>query len=145
MFEKFKKERGLKINNILIENKKILIENRKELQQKSLELNTLKSEIDSLRAKLDENKQKRIEQGLSEQEAILDQEEFSCINSLRAAKFTYKTLLTEINSLRPKIEYCQNSVDKARQDLLLQFDIWFKHTFVTPTTDGENINFTYHC
>ncbi|KAH0627685.1 hypothetical protein JD844_003781 [Phrynosoma platyrhinos] len=134
-FEDFKSERGSEINRIFKENKSILNDRRKKMNEVAHRVNMLKREMDTTRQALEAQKLEREQQGEylnDEGQIIIDEEEFLLIMKLKDLRKQYRADYNELRDLRSEVQYCQHLVDRCRNRLLTEFEIWYNESFLIP-------------
>ncbi|KAK3083432.1 hypothetical protein FSP39_022438 [Pinctada imbricata] len=133
-FEEFKRERGVEINRILVENKEILATKKKQYGDLARQINNTKVEIDRSRQKLEHLKEEREANGPQYNEdgdVIIGEEEFLEVKNLKDLKTRYRNGHDELKTLRGEVQYCQKLVDQCRQRLIQEFDTWYAESFLS--------------
>uniref|UniRef100_A0A8C2TG45 Kinesin-like protein n=1 Tax=Coturnix japonica TaxID=93934 RepID=A0A8C2TG45_COTJA len=135
-FEQFKEECGSEINRIFKENKSILLARRKRSSTVARRINIIKQEIEDIKKALEAQKQERLQQGEyvdEEGHLIIDEKEFLLIMKLKDLKEEYRCSYAERQDLKAEIQYCQQMVDRCRNKLVSEFEIWYSESFLIPT------------
>ncbi|XP_048806286.1 kinesin-like protein KIF9 isoform X1 [Lagopus muta] len=135
-FEQFKEECGSEINRIFKENKSILLARRKRSSTVARRINTIKQEMEDIKKALEAQRQERSQQGEYVDEKgrlIIDEKEFLLIMKLKDLKEEYRCSYAELQDLKAEIQYCQHLVDRCRNKLISEFEIWYSESFLIPT------------
>ncbi|NXL93378.1 KIF9 protein, partial [Alectura lathami] len=135
-FEQFKEESGSVINRIFKENKSILLARRKRSSAVTRRINSIKQELEEIRKALESQKQERMHQGEYVDEdghLIVEEKEFLLIMKLKDLKEEYRCGYAELQDLKAEIQYCQRLVDRCRNKLISEFEIWYSESFLIPT------------
>ncbi|XP_052552924.1 kinesin-like protein KIF9 isoform X1 [Tympanuchus pallidicinctus] len=135
-FEQFKEECGSEINRIFKENKSILLARRKRSSTVARRINIIKQEMEDIKKALEAQKQERSQQGEYVDEKgrlIIDEKEFLLIMKLKDLKEEYRCSYAELQDLKAEIQYCQHLVDRCRNKLISEFEIWYSESFLIPT------------
>ncbi|NXF85181.1 KIF9 protein, partial [Eubucco bourcierii] len=134
-FELFKKEGGSEISQIFKKNKSILLARKKRSRAVVQRINSIKQEMEGIQKALEVQQQLRLQEGEyvdEEGQIIIDEEEFLLIMKLKDLKEEYKSGYAELKDLKAEIQYCQNLVDRCRNKLISEFDIWYSESFLIP-------------
>ncbi|NWR41338.1 KIF9 protein, partial [Regulus satrapa] len=134
-FEIFKTKAGQEIHQIFRENKRILISRKKRSHSVAQGINHIKQQMEGIKEALEAQKRKRRQEGEYTDEkgqVIIDEKEFSLILKLKELKEEHRAGFTELQDLKAEIQYCQQLVDKCRQRLISEFEIWYNETFGIP-------------
>ncbi|GBG65203.1 hypothetical protein CBR_g49995 [Chara braunii] len=126
---------GKALNESLIENKKSLKDKKQRIKEVATTINAIKHEIDSLRARIEGKKAEKMalyeEDGqLPEEVEVMDEEEFESVVKLKDLKKKYRTFYEELTTLRSEADYISKLVDHCTQQLLMDFDSWYKQVFL---------------
>uniref|UniRef100_A0A8C3M076 Kinesin-like protein n=1 Tax=Chrysolophus pictus TaxID=9089 RepID=A0A8C3M076_CHRPC len=135
-FEQFKEECGSEINRIFKENKSILLARRKRSSTVARRINIIKQEMEDIKKALEAQRQERSQQGEYVDEKgrlIIDEKEFLLIMKLKDLKEEYRCSYAELQDLKAEIQYCQHLVDRCRNKLISEFEIWYRESFLIPT------------
>ncbi|XP_031463640.1 kinesin-like protein KIF9 isoform X2 [Phasianus colchicus] len=135
-FEQFKEECGSEINRIFKENKSILLARRKRSSTVARRINIIKQEMEDIKKALEAERQERSQQGEYVDEKgrlIIDEKEFLLIMKLKDLKEEYRCSYAELQDLKAEIQYCQHLVDRCRNKLISEFEIWYSESFLIPT------------
>ncbi|XP_010710607.1 kinesin-like protein KIF9 isoform X2 [Meleagris gallopavo] len=135
-FEQFKEECGSEINRIFKENKSILLARRKRSSTVARRINIIKQEMEDIKKALEAQRQERSQQGEYVDEKgrlIIDEKEFLLIMKLKDLKEEYRCSYAELQDLKAEIQYCQHLVDRCRNKLISEFEIWYSESFLIPT------------
>ncbi|XP_021242030.1 kinesin-like protein KIF9 isoform X2 [Numida meleagris] len=135
-FEQFKEECGSEINRIFKENKSILLARKKRSSTVGRRINIIKQEIEDIKKALEAQRQERLQQGEyvdEEGHLIIDEKEFLLIMKLKDLKEEYRLSYAELQDLKAEIQYCQHLVDRCRNKLVSEFEIWYSESFLIPT------------
>ncbi|XP_072183741.1 kinesin-like protein KIF9 [Excalfactoria chinensis] len=135
-FEQFKEECGSEINRIFKENKSILLARRKRSSTVARRINIIQQEMEDIKKDLEAQKQERLQQGEYVDEKgrlIIDEKEFLLIMKLKDLKEEYRCSYAERQDLKAEIQYCQKLVDRCRNKLISEFEIWYSESFLIPT------------
>ncbi|KAM9573349.1 kinesin-like protein KIF9 isoform 2-T3 [Guaruba guarouba] len=134
-FEMFKEEYGSEISRIFKENKSILLDRKKRRSTVTQRINSIKLEMESIKKALEDQQQERWQQGEYVDEKghiIIDEKEFLLIVKLKELKEEYRSSYAELQDLKAEIEYCQDLVNKCRNKLISEFEIWYNESFLIP-------------
>ncbi|XP_042690223.1 kinesin-like protein KIF9 isoform X3 [Centrocercus urophasianus] len=134
-FEQFKEECGSEINRIFKENKSILLARRKRSSTVARRINIIKQEMEDIKKALEAQRQERSQQGEYVDEKgrlIIDEKEFLLIMKLKDLKEEYRCSYAELQDLKAEIQYCQHLVDRCRNKLISEFEIWYSESFLIP-------------
>ncbi|XP_035172011.1 kinesin-like protein KIF9 [Oxyura jamaicensis] len=135
-FEQFKEECGREINRIFKENKSILLARKKRSATVARRINFIKQEMEDIKKALEAQRQERWQQGEYVDEKghlIVDEEEFLLIMKMKDLKEEYRSAYAELQDLKAEIQYCQHLVDRCRNKLIAEFEIWYSESFLIPT------------
>ncbi|NXI75014.1 KIF9 protein, partial [Anseranas semipalmata] len=135
-FEQFKEECGSEINRIFKENKSILLARKKRSSTVAQRINIIKHEMEDIKKALEVQRQERWQQGEYVDEKghlIIDEHEFLLIMKLKDLKEEYRSGYAELQDLKAEIQYCQHLVDRCRNKLISEFEIWYSESFLIPT------------
>ncbi|NWZ48728.1 KIF9 protein, partial [Haliaeetus albicilla] len=134
-FEQFKEECGSEISRIFKENKSILLARKKRSSTVAQRINFIKHEMEGIKKALEAQKQERWQQGEYVDEKgqiIIDEQEFLLIMKLKDLKEEYRSGYAELQDLKAEIQYCQHLVDRCRNKLISEFEIWYSESFLIP-------------
>ncbi|XP_074899649.1 kinesin-like protein KIF9 isoform X1 [Buteo buteo] len=134
-FEQFKEECGSEISRIFKENKSILLARKKRSSTVAQRINFIKREMEGIKKALEAQKQERWQQGEyvdEEGQIIIDEQEFLLIMKLKDLKEEYRSGYAELQDLKAEIQYCQHLVDRCRNKLISEFEIWYSESFLIP-------------
>ncbi|XP_049655234.1 kinesin-like protein KIF9 isoform X2 [Accipiter gentilis] len=134
-FEQFKEECGSEISRIFKENKSILLARKKRSSTVAQRINFIKREMEGIKKALEAQKQERWQQGEYVDEKgqiIIDEQEFLLIMKLKDLKEEYRSGYAELQDLKAEIQYCQHLVDRCRNKLISEFEIWYSESFLIP-------------
>ncbi|KAM9025768.1 kinesin-like protein KIF9 isoform 2-T3 [Ara ararauna] len=134
-FEMFKEEYGSEISRIFKENKSILLDRKKRRSTVTQRINSIKLEMESIKKALEDQQQERWQQGEYVDEKghiIIDEKEFLLIVKLKELKEEYRSSYAELQDLKAEIKYCQDLVNKCRNKLISEFEIWYNESFLIP-------------
>ena len=133
-YANFKKSEGMVVNERLLAAKKTAKTARTQRASLAAQVNSAKGTIDSIRHSLDSKKAERALQANAGQEdtEIIDEEEYSFIQELRAAKKSYKEAHEAMVAAADTAANAASEVDAARQELLEQFNEWYALNFHEP-------------
>ncbi|OXB63799.1 hypothetical protein ASZ78_016205 [Callipepla squamata] len=135
-FEQFKEEGGSEINRIFKENKSILLARKKRSSVVAQRINIIKREMEDITKALEAQRQERLQQGEYVDEKgrlIIDEKEFLLIMKLKDLKEEYRCSYAELQDLKAEIQYCQHLVNRCRNKLISEFEIWYSESFLIPT------------
>jgi kinesin family protein 6/9 len=68
---------------------------------------------------------------------IIDEDEFTFMNSLKDAKKDYRTQYEALQKVKSDMDYCARLVDQCRRKLMSEFETWFDHTYGHLMTAGN--------
>uniref|UniRef100_A0A8B9MV63 Kinesin-like protein n=1 Tax=Accipiter nisus TaxID=211598 RepID=A0A8B9MV63_9AVES len=134
-FEQFKEECGSEISRIFKENKSILLARKKRSSTVAQRINFIRREMEGIKKALEAQKQERWQQGEYVDEKgqiIIDEQEFLLIMKLKDLKEEYRSGYAELQDLKAEIQYCQHLVDRCRNKLISEFEIWYSESFLIP-------------
>ena len=124
-FMTFKSTEGMPANEKLMEAKAALKQSRGRRAELAAAVNGASQEIDAIKAQLGAKKAEREAAAVSAQDAeIIDEEEYSMIQTLKAVKGTYKQSHEAMRQAATANAELANAADESRQELLRQFDEW---------------------
>ncbi|XP_065601071.1 kinesin-like protein KIF9 [Cyrtonyx montezumae] len=135
-FEQFKEECGSEINRVFKENKSILLDRKKRSSAVAQRIKVIKREMEDIKKALEAQRQERLQQGEYVDEKghlIIDEKEFLLIMKLKDLKKEYRCSYAELRDLKAEIQYCQHLVDRCRNKLVSEFEIWYNESFLIPT------------
>uniref|UniRef100_A0A8B9B957 Kinesin-like protein n=1 Tax=Anser brachyrhynchus TaxID=132585 RepID=A0A8B9B957_9AVES len=134
-FEQFKEECGSEISRIFKENKSILLARKKRSSTVARRINFIKQEMEDIKKALEAQRQERWQQGEYVDEKghlIIDENEFLLIMKMKDLKEEYRSAYAELQDLKAEIQYCQHLVDRCRNKLVAEFEIWYSESFLIP-------------
>uniref|UniRef100_A0A663M6A2 Kinesin-like protein n=1 Tax=Athene cunicularia TaxID=194338 RepID=A0A663M6A2_ATHCN len=134
-FKQFKEECGSEISRIFKENKSILLARKKRSNTVAQRINFIKREMEGIQEALEAQKWERCQQGEYVDEKgqiIIDEKEFSLIMKLKDLKEEYRSGYAELQDLKAEIQYCQHLVNRCRNRLISEFEIWYNESFLIP-------------
>ena len=134
-YAQFKTSEGAAVNQRLLGAKKEAKSARARRTELAAQVNLAKSNIDQIKVSLATKKTERSLQASAspnEETEIIDEEEYSFIQELRAAKRQYKDSHEEMIKAAESASAAASEVDAARQELLTQFNEWYSISFHEP-------------
>lgn len=138
-FENFKRGKGAEMNRILTDNKATLKDKKRLAKESAETVNELKKQIDNLKDKIARKKYER--NGVNDDEnVIIDEEEYSYLNTLKLNKQQYREQFDLLRQTRSDIEYCTRLVDQCRQKLMSEFEQWYESLYGAQMTDVDGVN-----
>lgn len=124
-FMQFKSTEGLPANEKLMEAKAALKHSRSHRAELAAAVNCASQEIDAIKAQLGAKKTEREAAAVSPQDSeIIDEEEYSMIQTLKAVKGTYKQNHEAMRQAAASHKEMATAADVSRQELLQLFDDW---------------------
>lgn len=144
-FESYKKAKGVEMSRVLNDNKNTLKDKKKQAKTFAEQVNCTKDIIDDVKSKIDDKRRERILNGgdVVNSNIIMDEEEYSLLNSLKQLKGQYKDQYDGLRRVRSDIDYCNKLVDQCRHRLMAEFESWYEATYGPQIADQElNGSFT---
>jgi len=129
-FSQFKLAEGKETNAKLLEAKSELKMLRTKRSSLVDAVNGAKKDIDEKKALLEHKRNEREAQGNLDEADIIDEEEYSLIQTLKEAKHSYKANHEKLVCTNSDIETAATDVDRHRQALMADFDHWYSASFL---------------
>ena len=127
-FTDFKRGAGKELHALLLDNKRTLRERKSAVRKFGLEVNTAKRTIDDVSVMLEHKKHSSDVKGVTETHhngvKVIDDEEFTLLSRLKAAKATYREAFNKLTDERSTVEYVASATEQCRQQLLADFTRW---------------------
>ena len=124
-FAEFKLTDGKEIETNLRNHKEELKEKKEELQELTSTVNDLKKKIDQTKEIIDNTRRHRA----TEEEDIIDEEEFAYIKKLRDLKKTYRTKFDSLKGLKDEAASITSNIEYLREKIISEFDRWYESKF----------------
>ncbi|XP_068160652.1 kinesin-like protein KIF9 [Antennarius striatus] len=136
-FERFKAGQGSKFNTAFKENKAALLERRSLLQQLREEIDAIKRKTDSATDAMQEDEELRRKRG---QSLVMEPDSRPTLQ-LRELKALYRKKCQVLKDIKAEVNYCQQILDQQREQLITEFESWYKKSFLVPEDRKEGTDY----
>mmetsp|Transcript_14032 Transcript_14032/g.14066 ORF Transcript_14032/g.14066 Transcript_14032/m.14066 type:complete len:623 (+) Transcript_14032:287-2155(+) len=136
-FMEFKNVDGRDINNALNQNREDHKDKKARLKEVGARINRIKSEIDECKEKVEQIRRNKP----SEEEDVIDEEEFEYIKRLKDLKKVYRVEYDQMKNLKEEVNMIAQSIEFSRERLINEFEAWYERKFGGTTMALSRENF----
>lgn len=134
-FNEFKQTEGHELDQSLSQLKEDLREKSAELKSIASEVNNIKKEIDITNQTLENARKHRA----TEEEDIIDEEEFVYIKKLRDLKKQYRIKFDYIKGVKDEVANLNRDIEFLREKMVAEFERWYENKYrYLPVVREEN-------